>query len=569
MSNELSYVLQTINNNVNAVGNEVAHIQKNMEVLYNQASETQGQVANLDQKLLALIQEFLAFVDSDKKSKSLQLSETRIVKVRQELEHKFGHYNEVRRVSQSIMQTLDSGVLNEKVLRDVSDELMLKTPKYWLAAATVALSAWINDDKPLAETALQEAFSRDDYKTSLFFTLICNRLNRPAATLQWVERYFQHQNPSALDREFVVILNAIAGGIFPAQSATIAVDKVHEWLQILGNEKQIEDSITQRWMARFATMHGKASQHDFPTLSQTAINFPEFKNYLELTSTFQEQLDFIHNVFTTNFSKGNLVQKIDELLVRLTRDFDDEELPMHREERLLTLIIESNGDETIARNKFNTETQIFDSNVDILQILTNTAMNPDKASADILTQRLSLTLSKSYVLKAHASFVHKVRGSRPTEAQLKVDTFQGLSTDGRNELELVKSFQAHMIKERDNQLQLAKLQVKDWLILAGAGVGLILAVAASSIFWGFVGAGLGVWFWTIFAGIKSKKEDIQRNYKGRTEAGIQQLKTCCAELVDYFSLIEKCNPAAEEFQQQLNSFIPENSISSDHRKIVA
>lgn len=569
MSNELSYILSNISNNINAVGNEVSRVQENMEVLYKQAAETQGQVGAVEERLEALINEFLVFLDSDRKSKSLQLAETRIVKVRQELETKYGHYKEVRHVSQSIMQTLDSGVLNEKVLQSVSDELMLKTPRYWLAAVAVALSAWINDDKNLAETALQEAFRRDDYKTSLFFTLICNRLSRPEATVQWVNRYFQHQDPGALDREFVVILNAIAGGVFPAQSASIAVEHVNNWIQILGNEKQVEENVVNRWIDRLETMTGSAADQEFPHMERAVTNFDEFESYLEMTSTFEEHVAFIKKVFTANISKKSLIQKVDELLLRLTEDFDDEELPLRKEERHLNLIIQEAGDEAIAKKKFQTETQIYDENVDILQILTNTSMNPDGASVDVLTQRLSLTLSKSYILKAHQKFVHNTRGMRPAQAELKIDTFKGVSNSGENEKELLAGFKAHMDKELQRSLATAKILPWQWIVAGGAGLFLILALSAKSIFFGIVAVGLGIWFYTMYKGLADQKANIQRNFKARIDTGVVLIRGVCAELVDFFSTIEKCNPNAEKFSQTLSSFVPENSISSEHRKIVA
>lgn len=88
--------------------------------------------------------------------------------MRQELEHKYGHYDEVRRRITGILQATDLAIIRKETIRTTSEELMLGAPRYWLAPALVGLMSWIVDEREIADRALSEALLRD--RTRLVFS---------------------------------------------------------------------------------------------------------------------------------------------------------------------------------------------------------------------------------------------------------------------------------------------------------------------------------------------------------------------------------------------------------------
>src|SRR5687768_16148258 len=196
----INSALKSISKDLNGVNSELGSLNVKHDLLENE----------LDQ----LIEAFKAFVKEDRKHKSLQLAETRVGNLRQELQIKYGYYAEVRRMATGILQGVDTGVVRDDTLKFTTEEVMIKAPGYWLAPALVALASWIRNDKTTSEKALNESLKRDDYKTTLLFMLIMRRLNRSEASLKWLERYFMHQNPYDLDREFIIVLEAITTGVF-------------------------------------------------------------------------------------------------------------------------------------------------------------------------------------------------------------------------------------------------------------------------------------------------------------------------------------------------------------------
>src|SRR5262249_19243922 len=150
------------------IGAEVRSIEGEVQVIRTRQDEAR-------QLLDSLREEFRGYVDDYRRRTELQLAETRIVKVRQELEQRFGHLAEVRRRVTGILQATDLSLVRQETLRTVSEELMLGAPRYWLAPTLVALMAWIVDEREIADRALAEALRRDQFKSGLFLTLVCRR----------------------------------------------------------------------------------------------------------------------------------------------------------------------------------------------------------------------------------------------------------------------------------------------------------------------------------------------------------------------------------------------------------
>ena len=198
--------LRTIENNlsviydhINVLDAGVNTVSNNIKIVYNE--------------LEALTQEFRDYVNFQQRANRLNQAETRLVKIRQEIDKKFGHYDIIRRTTIGILQADDLGIVKKDTISNATEELMLSTPGYWLAPCLVALAAWINDQPDLAEQALREGIKRNDEKTSLFFALICRRAGRKLAALKWTQRYLANQDEEDLDRKTVILLDAFASGL--------------------------------------------------------------------------------------------------------------------------------------------------------------------------------------------------------------------------------------------------------------------------------------------------------------------------------------------------------------------
>ena len=214
--------LGTLNDNLGVIDRSVDNVNSNVQIVYSQVD--------------ALARDFNDFVKLQKQENALMKAQQRIIQIRQELEKKFGHYDDVRRHATGILQADDLGIVKKETISNATEELMISTPGYWLAPCLVALAAWINDQQELAERALKEGLKRNDEKTSLFFALICRRADRKSASLKWTQRYLANQDEENLDRETVIILDAFASGLLGADSEGVISKQMNEWLDHLADK---------------------------------------------------------------------------------------------------------------------------------------------------------------------------------------------------------------------------------------------------------------------------------------------------------------------------------------------
>ena len=143
--------LGVIHDDLGTIDSKVGTVNDNVKVVYDEIG--------------SLAQEFHDFVSLQIRANRLVQAETRLVKIRQELEKKYGHYDIVRRTTTGILQADDLGIVKKDTISNATEELMLSTPGYWLAPCLVALAAWINDQPGLADKALREGIKRNDENT--------------------------------------------------------------------------------------------------------------------------------------------------------------------------------------------------------------------------------------------------------------------------------------------------------------------------------------------------------------------------------------------------------------------
>lgn len=556
MSNQvISYAdLSVINSALRSISSDMSGVHSELGTLNFKQDQ-------LESELVKLADAFADFVEADLKHKALQLAETRQGNLKQDLQIKFGYYAEVRRMATGILQGVDTGVVSDDTLKFTTEEVMIKAPGYWLAPALVALAAWVRSDKSTNEKALNEALKRDDYKTTLFFMLVMRRLTRNDASLKWLERYFMHQNPHNLDREFIIILEAVTTGVFPPASRQLMMTNVKNWLDQLTQGDTFINEQKSQWVRFFEAM-GPLSDGKYPLLEKFSPNWNALENSLKEAKTHDVLNSHFKGIISSSadFSKGVKVQ-LDEILSLLVTNFDDEELPLQEQVRFNQLIIQMDGDKAAAQAVMDAEKHIFDEQVDFLQLLTNASFNPELSGATKVTQALAVSISQPWIVEAHDTFTAQSRNKIPQTVELAIDDFKTSTKDGSNENDLVSKQEAFYQNVLDTEL--GKLSFP----YAGVIIGALVCLLG---FWAFslhaiaciVGLGIGgVLIWNAINNHNKAKKQITENVEERKQKAKEVLRGCIAETVDYRKEHSTEDSNAEKVRQLLTSITPEDFSS--------
>ncbi len=568
--------LDIINKNLIAIGDNVLHVSKQVKTIGDVVVSLDDSLTELHQKHDTLALEvdkfsksFEDYVGEYRRKTELQLAETQIVKIRQELEHKFGYYAEIRRMATGILQGVDNRLVTNDILQFATEEAMIKAPGYWLAPTLVCVACWLRDDKQTAERAVRESIRRDDYRTSLFFTLLTRRINRNDSTIKWIERYFRHQNPRDLDREFIVILEAVSTGIFPPASKDIMVQHVKDWVAELSQTDDFIDQQKDNWIEFYKAKKDTEAQKQYPILIQFATNWQMFEESLQIEKANKE----IHSHFNLIISSGtniyaSLIKQLDELLKSLVTNFDDEELPLKKRERECELIIEKKGDKDAAFALMATEEKIFEQKVDFLQMLTNAAFNPGKSGASAATQALAISISQPWMIEAYNTFVAEYRIKIPQRVEFDIDGFKEATVDGSEEQDLLYKQSTYYEKLKDDLIANAKFPLKDTFI---PGILIILGVwwtldgithpDISQLAWLLISAIGAFWIFRIWKQHESYKNSIEGQVEEKKIKAAAVLRGLLAETVECRYELKKEDNESENVLNFLNNINSDQFMS--------
>jgi hypothetical protein len=463
--------LHVVNDNLVAVGQQVASVSQ--------------QQAEARSKLDQLALDFAAFVRQDLLDRELQLSETRRVKVRQELEQRFGHHVEVRRRLTGILQATDVAIVRQETLRTTSEELMVATPGYWLAPALIALTSWIGDQEALAQQALAEALRRDAAKTALLFALVCRRAGRHAALRRWLAQYFQALDPQALSRQVLVLLDAVASGVFGGAAREECLRVSGDWIAELETQGGFLDEQRRRWTVALDARTPRVGAAEFPALRQYSPTWPPLERALAAARRNGAVAGYFRQLFAGEIvPPARLEAAVDEILDALVGQFDDQELVLRREERLLALIVAARGDRASAEHQMQAEASAFEEKVPFTALLTNAAMHAEASQTSVATQRYAVALSRDWILMAHQDMLARDRAAVPAEVEIKIQDWSGTSRDGANETELAGALGQHYDAKIAQAVAAVTLGCLSW-----AGIGLaalsmlaiVMAISAHSL----------------------------------------------------------------------------------------
>ncbi len=562
--------LRKIENNLGAIHDDLRVLDKGVGTVNDNVKVVYDEIGSL-------AKEFHDFVNIQVRANRLGQAETRLVKIRQELEKKYGHYDIVRRTTTGILQADDLGIVKKDTISSATEELMISTPNYWLAPCLVALAAWINNQPELAEKAVREGIKRNDEKTSLFFALVCRRADRKGACLKWTQRYLANQDEENLDRKTIIILDAFASGLLGADSEGVISKQMTEWLEHLADKPGFVEQQTTQWSEAINLKRKPINADSYTYLKKYSKTWPLLQDILEGAHLHAEMLDYFTAIFEQEASNESVKAQLDEILNSLVTDFDDEELPLRKEEKFEQFVVDFGGDENRARKNMNIEQTAFETHKDFTQLLTDAAMKPESSHASVSTQKFAIALSKEWVSNAYNDIIAKNRMKIPNEIEINVDTFNDKTTDGQNENELITKFNALVDSEKANALAQCVLTAFDNFCLYGGGaiaaIGLFMFVAGSG-FLGLIaiiaGIGMVINHFSKKKKIEVTRQNIETQFEQKRTNGSQIIRATLAEVVDFRSEFSEKDAESQKVIDFLEQITPEQyvrKLSDSNRRI--
>ena len=545
--------LRVVNSNIDAVHGTVNSVDNNVKVIYDEV----GKLAN----------QFYEFVNKQIKANRLGVANTKIVNIRQELEKNFGHYDTIRRHTTGILQATDLEITRSSTITTVTEELMLDAPNYWLAPCLVALAAWINDRPELADKALREGIRRNDEKTSLLFTLICRRADRKDACLKWTQRYLANQDEENLDWKTVIILDAFTSGLLGADSEGVVARQLNEWIDRLSHKTGFIEQQTEQWSDAINLKRVALLDTSYTYLQKYSKTWPALKDIMEGANLHATIFAYFEAIFNQEASTDSLKAQLDEILTSLVTDFDEEELPLRKEEKFEQYVIDFGGDEARAQSNMVIEQTAFETHKDFTQLLTDAAMKPKTSHASASTQKFAIALSRDWINNAYNDVVAKNRMKIPYEIEINLENFNEKTTDGNNEQELVTKFKELIDNEKTTALESVVLSGFEEFCLWGGisigGIGLV-AMIFGHVFLGLLaivgGIGMVINHFSKKKQVETTRQNLNSQFEQKRENGVQIVRATLAEVVDFRAEFKEKDSKSKKVTDFLDQISPDQYV---------
>lgn len=537
--------LKAIQNNIQQLNRNLNTVNGNLDTVAGMLAEFRGQ--------------FEDYVRRDERVQALQRATTRMGNLEQELQSQFGQNKELRRIAEGILQATDlAGVRTDTILSS-AEELMVKTPRYWLAPAVLVLARWvaasqdssendIQETRQVMSNMLNEAYRRDRNKTALFFGVVCRRANLVDESNAWFEDYMNFQSPDAVDRSVVMLLNLYTGDAMGhGEAETRMLSLIYKWQydQLHDDSGMVRSHIYRKmligdWKAKCRELieFAPASKADFQALEKFSQNWDELSHSLKASQLHHEFIAYMNRELAMRDFKQDTNEVLDSALRSLVSDYDGQELPIRREYEYQKLIVDLGGNEEVARALRGIKDDILTETKPMVSILTDAARDSDLTASTAATHVFAIKTQMPWIKEAYEEVVADYRKNTPRYIPFALGDWTARTSDGSDEAQLQRDFLAHV----DTAEQVALAKAADPGAQTKFDVGLMVLVVG--LIFMFMSPFMGILLLIVggfvaYGGYKTKKlaeeksEKIREDMDNRRKYGVAIVSKLCEEVRDY------------------------------------
>lgn len=414
---DISYTeLIRINSNINALGNQIQGVSQQVA---NMASQNSAMYQTLQQ----LQRDFQRLVVDQQRTAAIQQAATELVTIRQEMTKKFGVYDQVRRSMTGILEATDAALVKTTTISQVSEELMITAPHYWLAPVLVALAGWISNDRDLANRAIKVAMQRDPEHTSLVMALVCRRNDRIDTCYEWLAKYFSTQNSASFDEDSMVYIDAYVNGIFGVDKKNLCNDYITNWInEIKGESSDFEHEQAVTWENYFFR-YTEDQSNNYPGLKNYSKDFRYINAYLSRIAATPAITKNFEDINNAEVDKDVLREEVDKRLIRLVNSDDKAERELREKEEYCLAVKALNGDTDKAKQMIETRRQSErNKTLNLVDQMTRTISS--NSNATFSEKKTACTFLSGFINNGYSLFMDETKQEFPASIKINYEDWE-------------------------------------------------------------------------------------------------------------------------------------------------
>lgn len=439
--------------------------------------------------------------------KQMELANKKIRECNNKKYYDFANYRTVRKLVQGMMDNLDVNMVSDAVIYKSVEAQHLKTPDYWLTCVLIAIMAWKNDDKALAERAINLALSLDKKKSSVFFMLFNLRMHRDDAALKWFFTYQECPLKGTDQRTFLLLFALMSRTVNSSENVNEETrSEINTFIKkVIQQNIDAEGYSEEDMIVKARTFYNRMSGREepaYPLLKKHCKGFSTLSVAARMAAGNIPILEFLKKTIHIEIGQRNAFVKnfIDELVAEANPSEKDVYDEIHYNE----LIIRCEGDVEAAREKFNAEQTHDESELCLISEMISWVFDGDEEEVNAQSRLNMFILTQDIQEKAINSRTEMYRSMDKIHLPVSIGEYS-TTADFSNRSGEEQKITQYFTEKRDAALA----EIKAWPAYVGFGVGAAAAIA--SLFTSFallivslIGVGFG------FVTLLKNKSDRKR-----------------------------------------------------------
>lgn len=516
---ELDGAVNSFQNNINV------HV-RNVDTTTQRVQATTNQV----------YQKVSQFRDDLMKGEEKQIAHENIIRLDQVVKEQFGNYEAIRKTIIGIVRDFDINLVRNSTIEELSEELWITSSRYWLSYALIAVTAWVNNYPEVAKNALSEGSRKDAIKTSLFFCLLNLRFDRTETSKNWFKAYCRTLDPTMLQQETAVMIQAFLNGIFGKdKELEYEVIKIlDEWISIISEDAQICEQLVNAYYYYVQNLGVKA-KFDYQFIANFCTNNEEVQKAFNDVSKFQQIIEMLKSLDVDGEiqTDENYKARVDAVLTNLITNYDKEELEVKNQQQYYRMVVENGGNVEVAEAQYQQFEELQNESFNIGKQMVEWVIYGEQTNTDVQVRKFGLQSTREWFKTAINKWSADTKANCPLQYNISIDGWAGVS-NARDLDEQTTSMKNYFENNKFrmvcvNSLNIAAVVV--FVIALAITVGSIVSIVNSGftpvIFVGIVLmlASAGFVAYRIINGFKKFRE--------RVETALQNLAMTISQIVDF------------------------------------
>lgn len=406
--------------------------------------------------------------------KNMEHSNKMIRECNNKIYYDFANYTRVRKIVEGLLNNLEVAFVSDATLVKAIEKEHLKLPDYWLTCAMLALMAWRNDDRKMAEAALERACMLDQKATSIFFFAMYLRMGRCSAALKWFDAYTRCERTGDDNRNILFMFSILTRNAGEIKDEKV-FQKIEQFVHQLIEERLAAEGYNEadmvkriRWAYNGMIVNEPLS---YPLISAYCTDRDLMNGTLQFAKNNNKILGFIRaTVHVTERQKHN---RINAFIDDVIRRANSTEVEVRNEIRYHETVIRLRGDVEAAQAEHSAWLEHNRTELDIISEMVNWLYYPkdEEISADERERFFVLTkdLSRHAVEEYAENYRRQIKDVHP----IAIGTYSSeanLSKAGSEDQKIESFFHAR------EQAELAEQKV--WPAYIGFGIALLAIIGA-------------------------------------------------------------------------------------------